>query len=280
MQCGKELPDDANFCLKCGKPIGSTAKPTPEPEPKWEYCEIVYQQRVDKHWYGDSYFIQLWAKGVGPNGTFNAGEVEEIQGYWPDSGESRHQELANRLVKLLTSKGWEPLPNKGTEWYSYKFRRKVSPSSSLPPIQKVEMSPKTSFDWLSKGNALFDLKRYEEALTAYDQALRLDPNNALAYTRKGNALGDLKRSEEALAAHEQALRLNPNSALAYNNKGMTLLNLKRFEEALAAYDQALRLDPNDALAYYGKGLALRNLKRSEEAQAAFDQAKRLDPDFS
>jgi len=39
-QCRKELPDDAEFCVKCGKPVGSAAKQAVEPQPKWEYCEV------------------------------------------------------------------------------------------------------------------------------------------------------------------------------------------------------------------------------------------------
>lgn len=125
MQCGKELPDDANFCLKCGKPVGEAAKPAQQPESRWEYCEIVYQARWEKHWYGNDHLFQFWAKGIGPNGTFNAGEVEEVKRWGLFADQLEDQELASRLVKLLVSKGWEPLPNKGSEWFSYKFRRQA-----------------------------------------------------------------------------------------------------------------------------------------------------------
>ncbi len=39
--------------------------------------------------------------------------------------------------------------------------------------------------------------RYEEAVTAYDQAIRLAPNVADAYTAKGRALESLGRADEA-----------------------------------------------------------------------------------
>ena len=39
-----------------------------------------------------------------------------------------------------------------------------------------------------KGIALNDLKRYDEALAAYDRALALDPNYAEVWNNKGNAL--------------------------------------------------------------------------------------------
>jgi len=143
--------------------------------------------------------------------------------------------------------------------------------------QALRLDPNKARAYGNKGNALANLKRYEEALAVFDQALRLDPNYALTYYNKGITLASLKRYEEALAAFDQALRLDPNYAPAYGNKGTVLANLKRYEEALAAYDQVLRLDPNNALAYGNKGLALANLKRYEEALVAFDQALRLDP---
>src|SRR5947209_4757413 len=136
---------------------------------------------------------------------------------------------------------------------------------------------KTRNEWNAEGLTHFRFKRYDEALAAFEQALRLDPNNAIAYSNKGAALNNLKRYNEALAAAEQALRLDPNNAIAYNNKGPTHNNLKRYDEALAAYEQALRLDPNNAIAYNNKGDTLNNLKRYDEALAAFEQALRLDP---
>jgi len=67
------------------------------------------------------------------------------------------------------------------------------------------------------------------------------------------------RYEEALSAFEQAIRLDPNYALAYYNKGVALENLKRYDEALVAYEQTIRFNPNFALAYFGKGNALNKL---------------------
>src|SRR5260221_210168 len=118
---------------------------------------------------------------------------------------------------------------------------------------------------LEEGTSLKRLKRYEEAITAYDQAIRLDPNNAVTYYHKANCFQSLKRYEEALTAYDQAIRLNPNDARAYYDKGNSLNDLQRYEEALTVYDQAIRLDPNHALAYYDKGDCLRRLKRYEEA---------------
>jgi len=60
---------------------------------------------------------------------------------------------------------------------------------------------------LEEGVTLSDFKRYEEALAAYEQAIRLDPTNADFYYMKGNVLRDLKRYKEAEQAFEKASQL-------------------------------------------------------------------------
>src|SRR5207302_1518435 len=105
---------------------------------------------------------------------------------------------------------------------------------------------------LHEGALLFSSARYEEALVAYEEAIRLDHSNALAYSGKGAILYTFKRYEEALTAYEQAIRLAPNE-ITYNSKGNILNQLKRYDEALVAYEQAICHDPNYAPAYTGKG---------------------------
>ncbi len=144
-------------------------------------------------------------------------------------------------------------------------------------ITALSTPQKTKEQWLIEGNDHYNAGRYEEALAAYEQAIRLDPNYAFAHWGKGNVLRDLKRYEEALAACDRAILLGANHASVYYNKGNALSYLKRYDEALAAYEHALRLDPNNALAYNNKGNTLRNLKRYDEALAAYERAIQLDP---
>ena len=141
--------------------------------------------------------------------------------------------------------------------------------------QAIRLDPKLAIAYHGKGLALDALNRYEEALGDHEQAIRLDPNFAIAYSDKGNTLNELNRYEEALVACKQAIRLDSNMASAYYDKGYALNELNRYEEALAAYDQAIRLDPNFAIAYYDKGNILNTLNHPQEAQQAFEKARQL-----
>jgi serine/threonine protein kinase len=153
----------------------------------------------------------------------------------------------------------------------------VIPASLTPPAQTRAPSTlqKTKEQWKSEGNTHYHAKRYQEALAAFEQAIRLNPNDALAYNGKGRSLRQLRRYREALAAYEQAIRLNPNYAGAYHNKGVVLIDLKRYQEALAAFEQAIRLNPNNADYFYGKSLTLEKLGKKREAQQAREKEKQL-----
>lgn len=142
-------------------------------------------------------------------------------------------------------------------------------------VKALQVSLKTKEEWLEEGEILFNLKRYEAALIAFDHAIQLDPNYATAYYNKGYMLHTLKQYEEAISIFDHATRLDPNLTYAYGNKGVALSDLKRYDEAIIAFDQTIQLDPNDAFAYYNKGIALQNTNRRSEAQAAFEKAKQL-----
>jgi protein O-GlcNAc transferase len=96
---------------------------------------------------------------------------------------------------------------------------------------------------------------------------------------RGNTLGALKRLEEAVASFDQALAIDPDYADALNNRGNALLELKCCEAALASYDKALTVKPDLPDALCGRGNALYDLKRYEEAVASYEKALAISPDF-
>ena len=92
-----------------------------------------------------------------------------------------------------------------------------------------------------------------------------------SYQKKGELLLALKRYEEALASYEQAIGLSTDhDPYCYCGQGQALVGLGRYEQALVAYDQAIRLtlsDPNPQF-YHEKGLVYEHL-----AQDAYEQEK-------
>jgi O-antigen biosynthesis protein len=63
---------------------------------------------------------------------------------------------------------------------------------------------------LRLGNALCKLERYEDAITAYRQAIQFAPERAEAYVKLADILSILDRGEEASAIYQKARAIDPN----------------------------------------------------------------------
>ena len=130
----------------------------------------------------------------------------------------------------------------------------------------------------SRGNALYHLQRYEEALTSYEQALRLGYHMTEIYYDQGNTLYHLRRYGEAVDAYQQAILLKPTFAVAYYDLGNALYHLHRYEEAVDAYEKSIDLEPERAVAYYDLGNALYQTQRYNDAVAAYKKGIGLEPE--
>ena len=58
---------------------------------------------------------------------------------------------------------------------------------------------------------------------------------------KGNDAYKNKKFEEALSLYEQAIQINPDEPLYYNNKAAVYIELKQFESALGEVARAEQL---------------------------------------
>ena len=88
----------------------------------------------------------------------------------------------------------------------------------------------------SVGYLLIQQGKPEEAIAAYDEAIRLKRDFAGAYNDRGNAKGLLLRHEDAIADYDEAIRLKPSYVEVYNNRGNAKSLLDRHEDAIADYD--------------------------------------------
>lgn len=98
------------------------------------------------------------------------------------------------------------------------------------------------------GERYFEDGRYEQALRAYNEALRINRDHAYAQRGRGRALLKLQRHEEAIQAFDHALeRIPDNEAAAlYANRGIAHDFLGDHRRAIADYRRALALNPEVA----------------------------------
>lgn len=144
--------------------------------------------------------------------------------------------------------------------------------------QAIALKPDGTEAHNNRGATLQEMQRFDEALASYDRAIALKPDSAEAHNNRGVTLKEMRRYDEALASYAQSLALKLENPSAYNNRGVVLKEMKWYAEALADYDQAIALKPDYAEAYNNRGVVLHNLKRYEEALASYDRTITLMPD--
>jgi tetratricopeptide (TPR) repeat protein len=104
---------------------------------------------------------------------------------------------------------------------------------------------------LSKGQALLNMDKLEEALEQFDEALRLEPRNIEAWIKRGTALERLQRIDEAITSYDQAIAIDGSTATAYLFKAGVYNRQKKYAEALQCYEKALNAQQKSRAAQAG-----------------------------
>lgn len=144
-------------------------------------------------------------------------------------------------------------------------------------VERVASGPgrdASSLEWNNAGAAASQLGRHEDALAAFERAVKIDPDNDYAWGNVASALISLKRPAAALAAVEKTLGLcaDPRrKAQAYVSRGIALYDLGRYLESVEAYDASLALHALP-YAWNNRANSLRKLDRDDEALADFERA--------
>ena len=145
----------------------------------------------------------------------------------------------------------------------------------------LEINEQYANAFFNRGNVyLDDLSDYKNAISDYQQFIRLIPNNPYGYYNLGKALSLLNRHDEAIIHYEKAITLKPDYAEAYVNCGLALSFLNRHDEAIICYEKAITLKPDYAEAYVNCGSALSLLNRHDEAIICCEKAITLKPDYA
>ena len=108
----------------------------------------------------------------------------------------------------------------------------------------IELYPAATPAWIDLGMSFTEVKRYDEAIAAYQVAIDQGGGDDL-FQAAGLAAalgGDLTRAE-AFFARGAAKR--PRDVSVRGDWGLALENLGRHQEAAARYREALAIDPND-----------------------------------
>ena len=153
----------------------------------------------------------------------------------------------------------------------------ISKSETVEPLsgEKQLVSAETYFH---RGNEAYLMKHYQDAITAYNEAIRLQPDFANAYVNRGLAKEQLGQHESAIMDYSSAIEIAPTFAGAYNNRGSAKRRLEQYFSALEDLSTAIQLDPHYVKAYVNRGNVKNSLGHPSAAIEDFDFALQLNPD--
>ncbi|GAA2640701.1 hypothetical protein GCM10010399_87880 [Dactylosporangium fulvum] len=117
--------------------------------------------------------------------------------------------------------------------------------------------------------------KLDQALAAFDEAVRQRPGYVTAHFDRALALNLLGRPAEAIAGFERAIQLDPGYVQAMYDIGGIHRAQNDMAKAVEAYDRALAVQPRYVSALVNKAVTLSDMGRMEEAVRSADEAIRV-----
>ena len=165
------------------------------------------------------------------------------------------------LVELFLSER-----KKRTKSYS---KLKPAVIALLLLISNIGLAQQNEKASIKNGNEAYRKKDYIKAGDEYTNALVKNPLNPIAQFNLGNAMYKADKKEEAINAYDKAVKqldAASEKGNAFYNKGVVLQNDKKLIECIDAYKKALRLDPGNEDARQNLQKALQQQKQEQQKQ--------------
>ena len=91
------------------------------------------------------------------------------------------------------------------------------------------MIQKTVMHGTYKGQSLYNIQRYLEAVESFDNAIKLNPNDGDAWYYKGNSQFYQGLYNEAIFSYDKSISIS-RYPMGWSNRGKALDKLGRYEE--------------------------------------------------
>lgn len=149
--------------------------------------------------------------------------------------------------------------------------------------QALTLAPQDAGLWVELGNAYVTYEENQpsqanEALAAYDQAVKVDPKLADAYYQRARVYRDAKSdSARALADINQAIAAGPATAAMYYLRAQIEQSLGNGAAELADLDKAVEVDPKNPDPYMWRLDAFLRRQEYDRALAEISHAIDLEP---
>lgn len=101
-----------------------------------------------------------------------------------------------------------------------------------------------------EGKMLFSKGSYENAISAYTQAIAFDSSYAQAWLERGRAHQEIKQTDKAIGDYTMCLVYDKKNVTAHMQRAGILMNKELYDNAIEDFTQIVGIDSNNANAYY------------------------------
>ena len=119
-------------------------------------------------------------------------------------------------------------------------------------LLNVQKKPEIFF---IQANIHKQLKKYDSAISYFEEAIKLNPNFSEAYNNLGNTKKRIGKIDEAISCFEKAIQLKENNIEAYFNLANIYKENKYFNDLIKIYEKILSFNKNDIKTLYNLGSA-------------------------
>jgi Flp pilus assembly protein TadD len=145
----------------------------------------------------------------------------------------------------------------------------------------LEWAPNDWEGWYHLGRTKYNENRFAEAISAFQQCLKLNPQNVQAEDNLGLALAGLGRNDDAAAAYHQAIAWQARSLAKnpgpYIDLGSLLMDENRANESIPFLLQAVEIAPDEWRAHELLATAYTRAQEFPRAQTELEKAIELAP---
>lgn len=131
---------------------------------------------------------------------------------------------------------------------------------------RLEKHPEKAL-YFKKGLVLSSLQKYQEAVSAFIQALELEHENSEVLVELADALTTLGNSHDATSFYERAVTLEPQNLALAGRLGRNYIQLDKYQKAYAVFEKIFQADSTNIL--WNKQFAFCAHQTGKTAQAIY-----------
>lgn len=161
----------------------------------------------------------------------------------------------------------EKNPGKSSHAYTgrgFIFMEKGSIPNALSDFNEaIKINPKNPRALFNRGNIYLDLNKLDSALADYNKAVELNFINPNLFYNRGLVHSELGMPDKAIIDYTRSIKIMPDIADVFSNRGVEYAKKGMMNEAIEDFRKALELNPNDEYTKSNLELALKAIRESK-----------------